>query len=137
MYVTHTYFGSLTIVDEESRAVRQVKGLEADLVAVNEKAGRVYLLGYEGGELRVLDVDGKVLTEVSAGMHGWGMAVDEATGAVFVARVQDAEVAQFDAEGKLVRRIGGRADSECGGGECQDGAGICGELWGGFGLDYR
>jgi len=105
VYVTHTFNDSLTIVDEESRAVRQVKGLGADLLAVNEKAGRMYLLGYEGGDLKVLDVEGKLLAKASPGMHAWGMVIDQATGMVFVARTGSAEVVQFDADGKLVRRI--------------------------------
>jgi YVTN family beta-propeller protein len=114
VYISHTFSDVLTVLDGSRDAgidhasndqASKVKAGGVDLIAINEKAEKVYLLGYEGGDLKVLDSGDRQVASASPGMHAWGMALNPATGLVYVGRTGSAEVAVFDGGGQLVRRI--------------------------------
>ena len=50
---------------------------------MNAKADKIYLLGYEGGTVSVLDGASGAISRWQAGMHAWSIAVNETTGTVF------------------------------------------------------
>ena len=98
VYVARTYSDQLMVIDAATNAVTGIKAGSPDLLAVNPKTKTVYLLGYEGGDLRALNEANQTQTKYSVGMHAWGIAVNPETGAVYVARPGNAEIAVFDRE---------------------------------------
>jgi YVTN family beta-propeller protein len=84
IYVSNTFSNLLTIIDGSSNATTTVKTGSADAIAVDAKAGKVYLLGYEDTSLTVLDEKGGERSKVEIGMHMWGIALNEETHTVYV-----------------------------------------------------
>jgi YVTN family beta-propeller protein len=93
IYVTRTYSDHLTVIDAATNQVSGIKAGSPDLLVVNPKTHIVYLLGYEGGNLVVLNGETQAVTESSVGMHAWGMALNSDTGTLYIARIGNAEVA--------------------------------------------
>lgn len=93
IYVTRTYSDHLTMIDAATNQVSGIKAGSPDLIAVNPKTHIAYLLGYEGGNLVVLNEEIQSVTESSVGMHAWGIALNAETGTVYIAKIGDAEVA--------------------------------------------
>jgi YVTN family beta-propeller protein len=105
IYVTRTYSDKLMVIDDATNRASDVKAGGADLIAVNSKSHAISLLGYEGGNLVTLDGASYSRSEVTAGMHGWGIVIDPETGSRYVLRTHDAEVAVFGPDSKLDKRI--------------------------------
>jgi YVTN family beta-propeller protein len=97
IYVSRTYSDQLMIIDAATNKVSGIKTGSSDLIAVDSKRGTVFLLGYEGGNLAVLDEASDTFSERSAGMHAWGIALNEVTGNLYVAKPGDVGVAEFEA----------------------------------------
>jgi YVTN family beta-propeller protein len=93
IYVTRTYSDHLTVIDAATNQVSGIKAGAPDLIAVNPKTHIAYLLGYEGGNLTVLNGATQELTKSSVGMHAWGVALNAETGILYIAKIGDADVA--------------------------------------------
>ena len=105
IYVTRTYSDQLMIIDAATNEITSVKAGSPDLLVVNPRTHTLYLLGYEGGNLKTLDGATHALTETTVGMHAWDMALNEATGALYVARPNNAEVAVLEPGASTFKRI--------------------------------
>jgi YVTN family beta-propeller protein len=92
VYVSHTYTGRTTLIDPATNGVTQLATGNADLIAVDAAANTVYLLGYEGGVLTVVEGAGPTIRKQQAGPHAWGMAMNEATHTLYVARMGTGDV---------------------------------------------
>src|ERR1700678_2838969 len=55
VYVSRTYSNEITVIDGATNTPTGVKTGSPDFIGVNTKANKVYLLGYEGGNVTVLD----------------------------------------------------------------------------------
>ncbi len=97
VYVARTYSDDLTEIDGATNAVTAIKTGSQDLIAIDPRSHEVYLLGYEGGSLTVLDGTTAKFRKDSVGMHAWGMALNEVTGALYAAKIGDAGVVAIDA----------------------------------------
>lgn len=91
VYVTHTFGDDLSIIDGVNNTVKQMKTGSVDWIAINSKAGKVYLLGF-GGSVKVLDEATYQLTQRPVVRHAWGLALDENTDTIYVAGIESAEL---------------------------------------------
>jgi YVTN family beta-propeller protein len=91
-YVSHTFSDKTTVLDGNTQAVTQLTTGSIDLIALDPAAARVYLLGYEGGNLTILEGPGHAQRKAQAGKHAWGMAVNETTHTLYVARMGTGDV---------------------------------------------
>ena len=96
IYVSRTYSNELTVIDAATNAISEIKSGSPDLISVDTKTHTAFLLGYEGGDLTVLNEETRAFQKTSVGMHAWGMAVNDKTGALYVARPGYAEVAVLE-----------------------------------------
>jgi YVTN family beta-propeller protein len=96
IYVSNTFSDLLTIIDGTTNATTTVKTGSADAIAVDAKAGKVYLLGYEDTSLTVLDEKSGERSKVEIGMHMWGIALNEETHTVYVTLSGSASVIALD-----------------------------------------
>ena len=112
VYVSHTFSDKISIIDCATNAVTQLTTGSIDLIAVDSAADKIYLLGYEGGGLTILDGAKLTLTRRAAGKHAWGMALDEATHTLYVARMGTGDVIVLNADSAATPVIpAGRATS--------------------------
>jgi YVTN family beta-propeller protein len=105
IYVTRTYSNQLTVIDATTNQVSDIKAGSPDLIAVNPMTHSAYLLGYEGGDLTVLNGATQALTKSSVGMHAWGIALNAETGTVYIAKIGDAELAALKPDSSSPTRI--------------------------------
>lgn len=92
VYLTHTFNDDITVIDEATLTVQQRHLGSRDLIAVDEPAGTVYLLGYESTSMTVLQGAGELQTQQPTGGHIWGTAVD-ADGNLYIARIGRGDLA--------------------------------------------
>lgn len=105
VYVSHTFSDQITVIDSATNTAANVTAGSFDLVVVNSKTDTTYMLGYEGGNLALLDGSGRKAKETTLGMHAWGMALDAASGNVFVARTGNAEVDVISPSSSLIKAV--------------------------------
>jgi YVTN family beta-propeller protein len=105
IYITRTYSDELMVIDAATNQVTSIKAGSPDLIAVAQDTHTVYLLGYEGGNLAILNAATRGFIHTSVGMHAWGIALNEATGAVYVARPGNAEVIMIESGGSNQKSI--------------------------------
>ncbi len=98
VYVSHAFSDHLSILDGATNKATDLKTGSSDLIAIDDRTGTIYLLGY-GGAVKVLDGHDLALRERAVGKHAWGLALNEATGAVYVTRIENAELAALDGSG--------------------------------------
>jgi YVTN family beta-propeller protein len=96
VYVTHTYSGETSILDGVTNTITNARTGSMDLVALSETTNTVFLLGYEGGGIALLDGASLAMQKRQAGKHAWGMIFDDGTGKLFVPRLGMGSVAVFD-----------------------------------------
>ncbi|MGE5644917.1 MAG: YncE family protein [Acidobacteriota bacterium] len=99
VYVTHTFSDRISVIDGITNAVTELKTGSIDLISVDSIANTIYLLGYEGGSLAVLDGATLALARREAGKHAWGMDIDEPAHTLYVARMGTADVIAMPAGG--------------------------------------
>jgi YVTN family beta-propeller protein len=92
VYLTHTFSDDLTVIDEATLAVRQVRPGSRDLIVIDEEANTVYLLGYEGPQMTVMDGVTESFQLRPTGGHIWGAAMDR-QGTLYIARIGSNELA--------------------------------------------
>jgi YVTN family beta-propeller protein len=95
VYVTHTFGNQLSILDGATNTVTDLKTGSADLIAIDPKAGTIYLLGY-GGAVTLLDGASHRLSVRPAGDHAWGLTLNAVTGTVYVTRIESADLAALN-----------------------------------------
>ena len=108
IFVSNTFSDVITVIDGKSNAQTKRKAGSADAIEVDEKAGKVYLLGYEDENLSILDEKSGAISTVKVGMHEWGMALDIERRAVYVTMSGSAELAMIDQEKGGVRKVATR-----------------------------
>ena len=104
VYVTNTFSDLVAEIDGASNSVEMLKLGSADGVAVDRNTNKVFLIGYEGADVKVLDGRTHVVRTANVGEHMWGIAVSEKTGTVYVTRVGAAELVAVDEETLSVKR---------------------------------
>jgi len=92
VYVTHTFGDQLSILDGTTNTPSSLKTGSTDLIAINSRAGAIYLLGY-GGAVKMLDGASQKFNERPVGKHAWALMLNDVTGAVYVARIENADLA--------------------------------------------
>jgi YVTN family beta-propeller protein len=95
VYVSRTYSDEITVIDAATNTPTGITTGSPDFIAVDANADKIYLLGYEGGTVSVLDGMSGIISKRSAGMHAWNIAVNEASGTVYVPKSGNAEVVAF------------------------------------------
>jgi YVTN family beta-propeller protein len=96
IYVTNTFSDAVAVIDGDTNAVNMMKIGSADNVVVDQRSNRVFFIGYEDPNLRILNGADNSLERAHLGEHLWGMAVNEVTGVVYVTRAGNAEVVALD-----------------------------------------
>lgn len=92
-YITHTFSDQLTILDCATNAVSNLRAGSSDLIAIDAGRNIIYLMGYEGSTLAMVNGVSGALSSISVGTHQWGMALEEGTGTIYIARTGAAAVA--------------------------------------------
>jgi YVTN family beta-propeller protein len=106
IFVSNTFSDVITLIDGASNATSTIKAGSADSIVIDSKRERIYLIGWEGTSLTVLDSRPAIIGKVQmGGMHLWGMAVDEAAGKLYVTRAGNAELAIVDEASGSVTNI--------------------------------
>jgi YVTN family beta-propeller protein len=93
VYVSHTFSNQVSVLDTRALQVTNVVTGSADLIAINRNTHRVFLLGYEGGDVATLSDSAGKASHISVGSHAWGMTLDNADGSLYVAKTGEARVA--------------------------------------------
>jgi len=99
VYVSRTYSEEMMVIDGATDAVTGVKVGSPDVLAVHEKTGAVYLVGYESETVEVMAGRSRAVKKRMAGMHLWGLAVNQATGVAYATRTEDREVIALRPDG--------------------------------------
>lgn len=96
IYVSNTFSDVITIIDGRTNSMSKMKGSSADAIAIDEKLGKIFLLGYENPNLIVLSATLPTTTKLRVGMHLWGMVLDQEKSKLYVTRSGNAEIAVVD-----------------------------------------
>ena len=96
IYVTHTYSGSMTVIDGVSSTVRELKVGDADGVVLDPRTGTVFLSTYEDPSIRMVDETIGAVTKVNVGPHVWGMVFDQSSGTLFLTHTAMAQIVALD-----------------------------------------
>ena len=86
VYVTHTFNDHLTVIDGKTNEPTNFPMGSSDLIVVDEIDNLIYLLGYEGGSVKVFDGKTNTTNQKSVGMHAWGMALNQSDRTLYIAR---------------------------------------------------
>lgn len=92
VYVSHTFSDRTTVLNATTQAVTQLVTGAIDLIAIDAPANTTYLLGYEAGNVAVLEGPRHALHKEKAGKHSWGMAVNDVAHTLYVARMGTGDV---------------------------------------------
>jgi YVTN family beta-propeller protein len=105
IYVSNTFSDLLTIIDGTTNATTTLKTGSADAIAIDPKAGKVYLLGYQDSNLIVLDEKSGEQSKVPMGMHLWGMALSEDSHMLYATLSGSAAVVALDENSRALTNI--------------------------------
>lgn len=103
VYVANTFSNEISIIDGANNTVRSKPLGSADNIVVDSKRHRVFFLGYEDGQLRILHSDTDTVERVALGVHVWGMALNDVSGTLYVTRTGDKELVAVYADSSLKR----------------------------------
>jgi YVTN family beta-propeller protein len=92
VFVTHTFGDQVSMLDGASNSITDLHTGSADLIAINSKTGKVYLLGY-GGAVTGLDEASLKFSSRPLGRHAWGLTLDDSSGTVYVTRIEGGDLA--------------------------------------------
>jgi YVTN family beta-propeller protein len=96
IYVTHTYSGSVTVIDGVSNTARELKVGDADGIALDPRTGTVFLSTYEDPSIRFVDEATGAVTKAIVGPHVWGIEFDQPSGTLFLTHTATAEIVALD-----------------------------------------
>jgi YVTN family beta-propeller protein len=100
-YVSNTFSKVMTVLDLATGAPSDWPIGSGDAVAVDAKNDRVYLLGYEDPNLRIMNgATGEVVREPVGSIHAWAPAFDEGLHKLYVTRVGTADVLVVDLQSR-------------------------------------
>jgi YVTN family beta-propeller protein len=100
-YVSNTFSKVMTVLDLSTDVPSDWPIGSGDAVAVDSKNDRVYLLGYEDPNLRIMKGStGEVTREPVGNIHAWAPALDEGIRKLYVTRVGSADVLVVDLESR-------------------------------------
>jgi len=105
VYVTHTYSGSMTVIDGASNTATSLEAGDADGLAVDSKAGKVFLSTYEDPNIRIVDEASGAVTKVAVGAHIWGMVFDESSSTLFLTHTVTGEIVALDGKTHAVTTL--------------------------------
>jgi len=77
VYVTNTYSDLLAVIDGATNTVRFLKLGSADNIVIDSHTNRIFLMGYEDPNIRILNGETETVTKAPAHEHLWGMAINE------------------------------------------------------------
>jgi YVTN family beta-propeller protein len=105
IYVSNQFSDTVRIIDGATNAVSSFKAGSFNVIATDSKLGKVYLLGYEDTDLKVLG-DGTVIAEkISVGMHQWAITVNENASALYVTRIGNAELVVIEERSSVITKV--------------------------------
>lgn len=105
IYVSNTFSNIISMIDGATNSVEKIKAGSADTILVDEKLGRVYLIGYEGAKPSILNDVPAITGNVEVGIHLWGTAVNEPEAKVYATRSGNSELAVIDESTGTVKMI--------------------------------
>lgn len=105
IYVSNQFSNTVRIIDGATNAIASLEEGSFNVIAADSKLGKIYLLGYEDTDLKVLGDGTAMLGRISLGMHQWAMAVNENDSTVYVTRIGNAELAMVEERTGAVTRI--------------------------------
>jgi len=81
-------------------------GRQPAAIAIDSRAGRVFVVDYGAGTLRIFDMSGALLREIAINSSSGPVAIDESSGHAFVATDGNTTVRMFDTRsGDLLRTV--------------------------------
>jgi YVTN family beta-propeller protein len=93
VYVSNVFSNVLTIIDGATNKTSTLKAVSADALATDASLHQVYLLGYEGSDLEVLDTTTNALSRISVGVsHLWGLARDASAQTLYITRIGNGDI---------------------------------------------
>jgi len=98
VYVTNTYSDAVTVIDGVTNTARALKVGSADGIAVDSIHNKIFLMGYEDPNIRVVDVATGVVSKVAVGAHLWGIAFDESSDTLYLAHTGTADIVALNGE---------------------------------------
>lgn len=102
IYIAKTFSNTITVIDGAkidgaNNVTSSLKaGMQADAIAVDPGAKKLYLLNYESPDVTVLDGANDKDTPVAAEIHLWGIAVNPATHKIYVTGTGSSRVTVID-----------------------------------------
>jgi YVTN family beta-propeller protein len=105
IYVTNTFSDAVAVINGSTNTTSFLKMGSADNVAVDQRANRVFFIGYEDPNVRILNGTTDLVEKTPAQEHLWGMGVNELTGEIFVTGAGSADILDIDPNLSQVKRI--------------------------------
>jgi YVTN family beta-propeller protein len=96
IYVSNTFSDLITIIDGSTNSITKLKAGSADAIVIDERLGKVFLLGYETPDLTLLDNKPAIRGKLKVGMHLWAIAVNETAQTLYITRSGNSELAVVD-----------------------------------------
>ncbi|WP_342612307.1 YncE family protein [Terriglobus saanensis] len=92
-FVSNTFSSVMTIIDGATNTSRQLPVGSGDALIVDGKSDKIYLLGYEDPNLRVIDgTTGATTREPVGSVHAWAPAIDSERRVLYVTRSGTADI---------------------------------------------
>ena len=107
VYVTNTFSDLVAVIEGGTNTVQMLHAGSADNVAVDSLRSRVFLIGYENPNVRILGEASSEFLKTLGGEHLWGLTVNGLTGAVYVTRSGNAEVVAIESGHTTSIPVGG------------------------------
>lgn len=104
VYVSNTFSDAVAEINIAAGTTRFLKIGSADNIAIDSHRSRIFLIGYEDPNIRIMNGSTNVVERVAAHEHLWGMALNEVTGKLYVTDAGNADLFAVDtASGKRTR----------------------------------
>lgn len=103
VYVANTFSNEISILNGVDNTIQTRPLGSADNIVVDSKRHRVFFLGYEDGQLRILHSDTGTVERLVLGVHVWGMALNDVSGTLYVTRTGDKELVAVHVDSSLKR----------------------------------
>ncbi len=84
VYLSNTFSNAISEIDVPAKTSSLLEIGAADNIAIDSHSNRIFLIGYEDANVRIMNGSTGLIQKTAAEPHLWGMAVDEASGAVLV-----------------------------------------------------
>ncbi len=106
IYVSNTFSDLLTIIDGATNKSKTVQAGSADVIVVDSRRDKAYLLHYEDSSLTVVNgADDSIIRMPAGALHLWGMDLDEQAGRLYVNRIGSGDVVAIDENSHMLTPI--------------------------------